>query len=85
MNAETQSCVSASLMYMTYDEHTSYGKYLYSKSVIINNIGQGYYRKQITPTHMTYWTPYIASTLLTWPFFLRHNIVIYSVNKHNIY
>jgi len=38
MNAETQSCISASLIYMTYVEHVSYGKYVYSKSVIIKHI-----------------------------------------------
>jgi hypothetical protein len=39
---------------MTFDEHTSYGKYVYSNSVIIKNVGQGYYRKQVssyTNTH----------------------------------
>jgi hypothetical protein len=66
MNAETQSCTSASLMYMTYDEHISYGKYVYSKSVIIKHIGQGYYRKPVSSYTDTY---NILNTLCSLNFF----------------
>lgn len=39
---------------MTYDEPISYGKYVYSKYVIIKHIGQGYYRKQVSSYTDTY-------------------------------
>lgn len=41
-------------MYMTYDEHISYGEYVQSKSLIIKHIGQGYYRKQVSSYTNTY-------------------------------
>jgi len=82
MNAESQSCISASLMYMTYDEHISYGKYVYSKSVILKHIGQGYYRKQVSSYTNTYDILEMLHSLnfLSCPCFLRQ-VHVYVVDS----